>query len=348
MAIKKINKNIFEGKNILITGGCGTVGSEILRQILEYNPKVVRIIEINEEKLFEMNQKYQDRTNVRFLLGNITDKERMMRAFENIDIVFHAAALKHIFACEYSPFEAAKTNIFGTQNVIEAAISANVELFIYTSSDKAVNPSNVMGASKLFAEKLVTTANYYRGPNRRTKFCSVRFGNVLGSSGSVVPLFKKQIANGGPITVTDCNMTRFVMFIDQAVSLIFKAATIAQGGEIFILKMPVLNIKDMAEAMIDELAPKNGFKPGQIKIKVTCPQPGEKLYEELLTDDEIENAYETEDLYVLLSQYQKEYLKYADFSAYKKKASIKSCKSKDLPMMTKEEIKKFLKSGNLL
>jgi FlaA1/EpsC-like NDP-sugar epimerase len=182
-------KALFKGKKILITGGTGSIGQEIVREILKYEPEVVRILDVDETKQFELQQEYGNLENVRFLLGDIRDKERLSRAIEDIDIVFHTAALKHVLACEYNPFEAVKTNVIGMQNLIEVAMDEEVEKVIFTSSDKAVNPTNVLGASKLLAERLITSANYYKGV-RDTIFSSVRFCNVLGSRGSFIPLFK--------------------------------------------------------------------------------------------------------------------------------------------------------------
>ena len=253
-------EGIFKNKKILVTGGTGSIGQEILREILKYEPTVVRIIDVDETKQFELQQEYEDYDNIRFLLGDIRDKERLYRAIEDIDIVFHTAALKHVLACEYNPFEAVKTNVIGTQNLIDVCIDEEVEKVIFTSSDKAVNPTNVMGATKLLAERLITSANYYKGA-RKTIFSSVRFGNVLGSRGSVIPLFKTQIAKGGPVTITDKEMTRFIMSMCDAINLLFKATEIAQGGEIFVFKMDAIKITDLAEVMIEELAQKYGIHP---------------------------------------------------------------------------------------
>jgi FlaA1/EpsC-like NDP-sugar epimerase len=185
-------EKLFRNKNVLITGGAGSVGRELAREILEYHPKVLRIFDIDETRRFELQQEFGELENVRFLLGDVRDRARLRYAIENIDIVFHAAALKHVEACEYNPFEAIKTNVLGTQNVIDVAIEEEVSKVIFTSSDKAVNPTNVMGTTKLMCERLMTAANYYRGL-RKIAFSSVRFGNVVGSSGSVTPLFKTQI-----------------------------------------------------------------------------------------------------------------------------------------------------------
>src|SRR4030042_744827 len=290
--------NIFRGKNVLVTGGSGSIGSEVVKKMLQCEPKVVRVLSNDENCLFNLEQELQGYSNLRFLVGDVRDKERLQRAVENVDFVFHAAALKHVPLCECNPFEAVKTNVLGTQNVIEAAMEEEVEKLITISTDKAVNPVNVMGATKLLAERLTTSANYYKGL-RKTAFSCVRFGNVLDSRGSVMPSFRDQIRKGGPVTLTDPDMTRFVMTIPTAVDLVLKAAKIARGGEIFIFKMPALRIGDLAKAMIGELAPQYGYNPQSIKVQISGKRAGEKVYEELLTADEAMNASETEDMFII-------------------------------------------------
>ena len=293
-------KNFYEDKTILITGGVGSIGNEIVGSILEYNPEAVRVLDNNETGLFNLEEELQSE-KIRLFVGDVKDKERARRAVEGVDIVFHAAALKHVPLCEYNPFEAVKTNVYGTQNLIDVAMDEEVEKFITISTDKAVNPINVMGATKLLAEKLTISANFYRG-KRKTAFSCVRFGNVLDTRGSVIPLFRKQIQNGGPLTVTDLNMTRFLMSIPKAVKLVLKSAEMAEGGEIFIFKMPTLRIGDLADAMIRELAPEYGYTHDEIEIKNIGKRPGEKLYEELMTEEEAENAYEDEEMFIVLPQ----------------------------------------------
>jgi len=339
--------NLFKGKNILITGGTGSIGQEILREILKYEPEVVRILDVDETKQFELEQEYGDPENVRFLLGDIRDKERLRRAIEGIDIVFHTAALKHVLACEYNPFEAVKTNVIGMQNLIEVALDEEVEKVIFTSSDKAVNPTNVLGASKLLAERLITSANYYKGA-RKTIFSSVRFGNVLGSRGSVIPLFKKQIAKGEPVTITNNKMTRFIMPMHEAIELLFKATELAQGGEIFVFKMNTLKITDLADVMIEELAPNYGHSPDAIKRTIIGTKLGEKLYEELMTEDESEMALESEDIFIIFSAMKKlsdiDNTLYPSFS----RAAVKAYTSKDEQHLSKAEIREILYEENLL
>jgi len=283
-----------KGKKILITGVCGTVGSELIEQLIynnEGSPREIIAIDNNESALFFIDQKYASHRNVHCYVSDIRDKDDLIHKMKGVDIVFHAAALKHVLLNEYSPNQTVHTNITGVQNIIKAAHINNVEKVIFTSSDKAVNPTNVMGTSKLMGERLMTAANNFahgKGPI----FSSTRFGNVLGSSGSVVQIFHKQISKGGPVTLTDLNMTRFVMSVKESIQLILDSAKSAKGGEVFITKMPIIRIIDLAEVMIEQLAPVYGFKPSEIEIKEIGAKPGEKLYEELMSDEETGRAIE--------------------------------------------------------
>ena len=291
--------NIFKDKTLLVLGGAGSIGSEIIVKLVQYEPKAIRILDINETALADLENKLQsDIDIIRPFIGDIKDKERLKRAMEDVQIVFHAAALKHVSLCEYNPFEAIKTNVVGTQNIIEVAMDANVERMITISTDKAVNPASVMGATKLLAERLTISANSYQGLHTTIYSC-VRFGNVLNSRGSVVPLFKGQVKKGGPVTITHPEMTRFVMSIPKAVDLVIKAAEMSKGGEIFIFKMPALFITDLAAVMIRKLAPVFGYNEKDIKTMINGKRVGEKLYEELLTEDEVNVASETDDMYII-------------------------------------------------
>ena len=340
-------KNIFKGKSILITGGTGTIGQEIVRQLLKIcEPNVIRIYSRDETKQFLMEEKFGRQKRLRFFLGDIRDAKRLQRAMEKIDIVFHCAALKHVPACEYNPFEAIRTNIIGTQNLIDIAINFEIEKLIFTSSDKAVNPSNVMGASKLMAEKLITSANYYKG-NRKTIFSSVRFGNVLGSRGSVIPLFKEQTINGKPITITNPDMTRFIMSIEKAVELIFKATEISHGGEVFVFKMPSIRIMDLAEVIAEEMIEKHK-KNFKIEYKYIGIKPGEKPYEELLTDEELSRVVETKDMFIILPQMLEEFQMVHKKYSNRKFAQRKRYTSADVPILSKEEIREMLIKYSLL
>ncbi len=288
-------QKMFKNKTILVTGGTGTIGSEIVRQVLETNAKQIRIYSRDEHKQHELRHELPADKRLRFLIGDIRDKERTNFAFQGVDICFHAAALKHVPVCEYNPFEAVKTNVIGTQNIIDVALANNAECVLAISTDKAADPASVLGASKLMMERLITAANATVGPHR-TRFASVRFGNVLDSRGSVGDLWKKQIEAGGPVTVTDERATRFFMGIPDAVQLVFSALEYMQGGEIFVLKMrSARRVIDFAKEYIDKNA--NGKK---IAIKLIGLRPGEKLHETLMTEDESIHAVELKNMFVIL------------------------------------------------
>ncbi len=322
-------ESFYDNKTILVTGGTGSIGKEIVKTLLKFNPKAVRVLDINETALFDLEQEV-NAPKIRAFLGDIRDKNRLKRAIEGVDIVFHAAALKHVPLCEYNPFEAVKTNVVGTQNLIDVALDEGIEKFITISTDKAVNPVNVMGATKLLSERLTISANLYKG-DRKTAFSVVRFGNVLNSRGSILPLLKEQLKNGKDITLTHPEMTRFIMSINDAVKLVLKSCTLAKGGEIFILKMPSVRIKDLIEVVIEELAPKYGYNPGDVNIKIIGKRVGEKLYEELIVENELEHIEELEDLYIV-HPYQ-----------YNKLNSKLIYNSENCKLLNKEDIKKILK-----
>ncbi len=273
----------FYNKDIFVTGGCGSIGSEIVKQLLKYKPKRIRVFDNNESGLFHLQQELHSPI-IRLLVGDIRDKERLRLAVRNADIVFHAAALKHVPLCEYNPFEAVHTNVLGTQNLVEVVRDEKIDRLISISTDKAVNPINTMGATKLLSEKLVLTG--LMGDNCRTKFSCVRFGNVLNSVGSIIPILKKQIKQGGPVTITSKEMVRFFMSMPEAVNLVLKACHLAKGGEIFILKMKKIKIVDLAEVLIEKMAPKYGYNPQDIKVTIIGVRPGEKIEEKLVTEEE--------------------------------------------------------------
>lgn len=286
-------RDMIKDKVVLVTGGTGTVGHVLVRELLRHSPKSIRIFSRDETKQFEMmNEFIGSEDKLRFLIGDVRDKERLGMAAENVDYIFHLAAMKHVLLSSYNPFEAVKTNIIGTQHLIEVARQQDVAGLLYTSTDKAVNSSNPMGVSKLVAEHLVTTANCYRG-RHRTVFASVRFGNVLGSRGSAIPLFLKQIKNGQPVTLTNPLMTRFVMTGSQASQLMLKALEMAQGGEIFVFKMPKVRLNDLVDAICGHLG-------RQVETKIIGEMPYEKKDEELMTLDESQRALESEDMFIVL------------------------------------------------
>jgi UDP-N-acetylglucosamine 4,6-dehydratase len=275
-------------KIILLTGGTGSFGQKFTEIALrKYKPKAVRIFSRDELKQWEMERFFNGDRRLRFFIGDVRDKERLERAMDGVHIVVHAAALKQVPACEYNPFEAVKTNILGAQSIIEAAIDHDVEKVMAISTDKAVNPVNLYGATKMCMEKLFVAANAYVGEKRRTRMACTRYGNVIGSRGSVIPLFKKQRAEG-TITITDKRMTRFWLTLEKGVEFVIQRIGMMHGGEVFIPKIPSMKIMDLAEACA----------PG-CKIKFIGIRPGEKIHECLLTEDEARHALELDDSFII-------------------------------------------------
>jgi len=273
-------------KTILITGGCGSFGQKFTEILLkEHNPKSVRIYDNRELALVEMERKFNDE-RLRFFIGDVRDKSRLYRAMNGVDIVVHAAALKHVPVCEYNPIEAIRTNVDGAINIIDAAINNGVEKVMAISTDKAVQPVNLYGATKMVAEKLFVQGNSYSG-DKKIIFSCARYGNVMGSSGSVIPLFKEQ-KEKGEITITDEKMTRFWITLDHGVHFVIKCIEIMKGGEIFVPKIPSMKITDIAEAIA----------PG-VKKKIIGIRPGEKLHEVLLTSEESRHTKEFDDYFII-------------------------------------------------
>ncbi len=280
---------MFNGKDILITGGTGSFGKKLVEIILKnYEPKRLIILSRDELKQFEMQQVFSEDNypSIRYFLGDIRDKDRLYRAFEGVDIVVHAAALKQVPALEYNPFEAVQTNILGAQNIINAAIDKGVKKIIALSTDKAVAPANLYGATKLCMEKLFLAANAYAGTHD-TRFSLVRYGNVVGSRGSVIPLFLKQKDNG-KLSVTDQRMTRFWITLEEGVKLVLNGLHVMKGGEIFIPKIPSARITDMCNAIAPER-----------EVEFIGIRPGEKLHETLISEDEARHTYNMDDYYVI-------------------------------------------------
>ncbi len=337
-------KEFYKNKVIYITGACGTVGSEILRQLtsdINYLPAKIIAIDNNESSMFYLDQKYKDFEYVQTLLSDIRDKEDQRKLMRNVDIVLHTAALKHVHLCEYSPTQAIATNINGLQNIISAAISNNVKNLIFTSSDKAVNPTNVMGTTKLTGERLISAANNY-ACDSKTIFTSTRFGNILGSNGSVVPTFIKQISKGGPVTLTNSEMTRFVMNVRESVEMVLAAGQISRGGEVFVTKMQSILIKDLAEVLIDIYSNRFGFNKEDIKIKEIGSRPGEKDFEELLNIEEIRRTIELNNYYCILPVFSKKedlQTKYKNIVNYNISSEYSSAKTR---LCNKKEIKEIL------
>jgi len=286
---------MFKGKKILITGGTGSLGTALTNRLLKMDVDTIRIFSRNEEKQIAMESKISD-DRLRFLLGDIRDFNRISRAVEDIDIVFHAAALKHVPKIEYNPFEAIKTNVIGSQNVIEACIQQHVEKSICIGTDKAVSPLNTYGATKLLMEKLFVTANNFLNKEKNPpKFIAVRYGNVLGSSGSVVPKMIQQIQNNQQITITDPKMTRFNITMDDALDFILRATELGEGSEIFVPKLKAYSISGLIEVL------KELF--GDAKEKVIGIRPGEKLHETLINREEIRYSWEIKGMYMIANPF---------------------------------------------
>jgi len=301
-SIEPIGARAFDylrGKRVMVTGVCGTVGQELAHQLLNrFEVGSLTGLDHNESELAFLQERYLRHRNTRFRLGDIRDLAVLLRETRNIDVVFHAAAYKHVYVCERSPLEAIQTNVLGVQNVIQAATENGIERLVFTSSDKAVNPTNVMGTSKLMGERLITAAAV--DPNHSgSVFLSTRFGNVLGSRGSVVPIFRHQIRNGGPVTLSDPGMTRFIMSLDDAVRLVIESAVLARPGDVLITKMDAIRIADLAAVIVREYAPICGRRPQDVEITEIGPKPGEKLYEELMNEEETRRSVELERYFVV-------------------------------------------------
>ena len=277
----------WKNKVVLVTGGTGSFGKKFIQIMLKEHPPAKLIVFSRDElKQYEMRQTGFDHPNLRYFIGDVRDYPRMRRAFEGVDYVIHAAALKQVLACEYNPMEAVKTNILGSSNVIDAALDANVEKVIALSTDKAVNPINLYGATKLAAEKMFVQSNAYAG-GRKTRFSCVRYGNVVGSRGSVVPVFLRQ-REAGVVTITDKRMTRFWISLEQGVRFVIRCLEEMHGGEVFVPKIPSMTVADLAKAV----APK-------ARVNIIGIRPGEKLHEVLISEDEARTVIELDDMYVV-------------------------------------------------
>lgn len=322
---------------ILITGGTGSWGHELVKQLLPKRPKEIRIFSRNEASQVAMAHKFEHHEKLKFVIGDIREKNELLKACEGVDYVYHLAALKHVPICEHQPYEALKTNIIGTQNVIEAAIINKIKKVIYISTDKAANPSNFYGLTKAAGEKLIVGANLHTD---ETKFVCVRGGNVLGTNGSVVHVFKNLIRQKNEIGITDRRMTRFFLTLEDAIKLLFKATYESQGGEIFVMKMPTCKITDLAEVLIEESGKKD------VKITDLGIRPGEKLHEILLSEYESNSTiYFDEQYFVILPAIKIKGLK----EHYENYETVQlNSYSSNQSLMSKEEIKEILMKGGFL
>ena len=314
--MKKSNLNLareFKGKNILITGGTGSIGMGLAKQLIKYNPKEIRIFSNDENSIFEAKENLGGNHIYKFMVGDVRDKDRLNLAIRNVDIVYHTAAMKHIEICEENPFDAVKTNVVGTSNVLESSIIEGIEKFVFISTDKATNPTSTLGGSKLLAERLTLDARTYSGKGK-TKFSIVRFGNVLGSRGSVFQIFQKQIKMKKPLTVTDKNMTRFIMSISDAASMILHVTKILSGGEIYILKMPSIRIEDLAKGMLHVYGSRFPDYRNTSSLKITKPR-GERFHELLISKEEMPYCHDMGDMYKVSKTPSKKQLSSKEFSS---------------------------------
>lgn len=330
---------MFEGKKILITGGTGSLGQALTKRLLSLKVDTIRIFSRNESKQISMESKFND-DRLRFFIGDVRDYQRLTRALEDTDIVFHAAALKHVPIVEYNPFEAIKTNVIGSQNVIDACLHENVEKAICIGTDKAVSPLNTYGATKLLMEKLfVTASNYLKKDRHATEFIAVRYGNVLGSSGSVVPKFIDQIRKKQKITITDENMTRFSILMDEALDFILNASIRGKGSEIFIPKLKAYSIMDVKDALGEILETP--------EVEFVGIRPGEKLHESLINHDEMKYAWEFDDMYMIINPLIQNQVKTL-YSDIKKLENMDTYSSDKVEKYSKDEMKKIIERSGLL
>ena len=332
---------MLKGKKVLITGGTGSLGIALTKKLLQENVDTIRIFSRNENKQLEMDSKFHD-DRLRFLLGDVRDYNRLTRAFEDIDIVFHAAALKHVPIIEYNPFEAIKTNVIGSQNVIDACLEEDVEKAICVGTDKAVSPLNTYGATKLLMEKLfITASNYLKKERHKTKFIALRYGNVLGSSGSVIPKFINQIKNNEKITITNSDMTRFSISIDEALDFILKATEIGKGSEIFVPKLRAYSLMDVKDALFDLL--------GKTDEQIVGIRPGEKLHEVLINNDEMNYCWEYQEMYMIVDPSLRRFVSLMNELPEKKKIeNMKVYSSDNVQKIPKNELKKIFTDSGLL
>jgi len=318
----------FKNKTILVSGGTGSIGLGITKQLLKCSPKAIRILTNDENSIFEAKRNLGYNPLLTFMAGDVRDKDRLQLAIRNVDIVFHAAAMKHIDICEDNPFDAVKTNVVGTSNILESSLIENISKFILISTDKATNPTSTLGASKLLAERLTLNANSYKGRGK-TIFSVVRFGNVIGSRGSVFQIFLNQIKNQKPLTVTDKRMTRYIMSISDAALMILKVTKIARDGEIFILKMPSVKIENLAREMIKVF--QNQFAVRKMpKIKFSNSREYERFDEFLITKEELPYCYDIGDMYKISKIKNKKIIPFEEFS------------SKTAPSISEKELKRIL------
>jgi FlaA1/EpsC-like NDP-sugar epimerase len=334
---------------VIVTGAAGTVGNRLIKHLLKSPIAELRALDNYENGLFLLGEELKADRRFHPFMCDIRSPGEVNSLFKGMDYCFHTAALKHVPSSERAPFETVQTNIIGLQNVIQSSLANTLQRVLLTSSDKAVNPTNVMGTTKLMGERLMTAANATLHVKSSTVLTSTRFGNVLGSAGSFVPLFCAQIARGGPITLTDRSMTRFVMTLDGSVRLVLKSIELACGGEVFVTKMPVVRIRDVAEELLELVAPLYGRNPAKIEIREIGPRPGEKLFEELTSDEEMRRTFELDELYAVLPAFRNIYdrITYTYAPDGTKNAS-KTYNSANEPVMSRPAIRQLLMEPDVL
>lgn len=329
----------FNNKRVLITGASGSIGSALVMKLLNMNCKVIRAFSNDENGLYELSEKINkfnrktslktqmEKNKIRYIYGDVSDKSRCLTASENIDIVIHAAAMKHVPFCEYNPFEATKTNVIGTENMVNASLTNNVSKFLLVSTDKVVSPTSCLGATKLLAERVVINSENIKG-SKKTLFSCARFGNVIGTRGSIAPYFISQIKNNQDLTVTDPNMTRYFMTIDNATEVLINSIHLMNGGEIFVpRKLKLFKVIDLAHSI------KKIYNKNNLKIKFIGKRPGEKVFENLLSESEFENIKLTNEFYIIDNNFKNSKEKVAKITKTLKQHKI----------MTQKEIFEFLK-----
>ena len=332
---------MFEGKKILITGGTGSLGKALTKRLLEYDVDIIRILSRNEDKQVKMQSEFKDEDRLRFLVGDVRDLPRLNRAFEDVDIVFHTAALKHVPVVAYNPFEAVKTNVIGSQNIIDASLHEDVEMVVAIGTDKAVSPLNTYGATKLLMEKLFVTASNYLNPEKhKTKFVALRYGNVLGSSGSVVPLFINQIKNNQKVTITDPEMTRFSISMNEALDFILESCKEAKGSEVFIPNLRAYTVNDVKEALNDLLK--------DTGCEIIGIREGEKIHEVLINYDEIRYTWKLNNKYVIFNENQERDNIKNNYKNIEKVDFSTEYSSKLAEKISKEELKELILKSGLL
>ena len=330
----------YKGKKFLITGGTGSLGIALTKRLLDLGAETIRILSRNESKQLIMESEIAS-DRVRFLIGDVRDLPRLEKALQGVDIVFHAAALKHVPVVEYNPFEAIKTNILGTQNIIDACLKENVETVIGVGTDKAVSPLSTYGATKLLMEKLFTTAQNYIDKKRyRTNFLALRYGNVLGSSGSVIPKFIQQIKSKEKITITNLNMTRFSLTMDEALDFILESISLGKGSEVFIPKLKAYSIEVLKESLF-ELLENTGEQ-------IISSRPGEKMHEILVNSDEINYVWELDKKYILFDSSKSEKEIQKNYPGIKKTELSDTYSSNTVEKITKDELKKIILQSGFL